>query len=521
MTKQLATSTTVALGFEVSGGAPVDIPVRNMVVTGQTQESGKTTTLEALIERSGRRAVAFVTKRHERSFTRGRIIRPYFRERADWRFVAAILEATMQERFKYERPWIVRVCKGADTLADVHRNIEHAMRKTRDGSANHNAYLMLDEYLKLVVPALGRVRWADQVDLEPGLNVMDLRDLPQEIHGLVIAATVEWVYTNEDNVITVVPEAWKFIPQQRSSPVKLAVEYLVREGSGGGNYVWLDSQDIAAVDKSILKSFIVWLLGVQREANEVKRVLGHMSGLKKPKPVDVMQLERGQFFVSHGAVLTKTYVWPAWMGAADARAVAVGDSDISDVEAPAPLELPEPEAAVEEEMKEQPEPEIDMPDERLEKKIDALFEMFGERLKAGAEQTAPPAPKPKSPVTDNGQAGDFEGLYQAIRARLISDPQVIRVLQERKTINVAIQEEVIEAEGKSLAGRIALLIHRGFFKDVKRHAETVRELERTGSRVNGGNVSRELKRLVSMGFLTREGEGHSEVPGMKVNIVKK
>lgn len=35
---------TVRLGFEVGTGDPVDIPIRHMAVTGQTQEAGKTTT---------------------------------------------------------------------------------------------------------------------------------------------------------------------------------------------------------------------------------------------------------------------------------------------------------------------------------------------------------------------------------------------------------------------------------------------------------------------------------------------
>jgi hypothetical protein len=44
-------------------------------------------------------------------------------------------------------------------------------------------------------------------------------------------------------------------------------------GGGLGNYLWLDSQDIAGVDKKILKQVPVWILGVQREANEIKRTL--------------------------------------------------------------------------------------------------------------------------------------------------------------------------------------------------------------------------------------------------------
>ena len=45
----------ILLGFEVSSGKPVYIPLHHMVITGMTQLSGKTTTIEALIHRSGLR----------------------------------------------------------------------------------------------------------------------------------------------------------------------------------------------------------------------------------------------------------------------------------------------------------------------------------------------------------------------------------------------------------------------------------------------------------------------------------
>src|SRR5207244_4375061 len=102
-------------------GTAVEIPIRNMVVCGQTQEAGKTTALEALIARAGVRAVTFITKRGEGSFTSARRIDPYFREQADWQFVASILEASRGEKLKFERAWIIRASRGARTLADVQR----------------------------------------------------------------------------------------------------------------------------------------------------------------------------------------------------------------------------------------------------------------------------------------------------------------------------------------------------------------------------------------------------------------
>jgi hypothetical protein len=121
--KSAATKSSLLLGYEVGSGKPIEIPIRNLVVTGQTQEAGKTTTLEALISRANMPAVAFVTKRGEGSFAQANRIPPYMRERADWHFVRSLLEATMRERMKFETSWIMRASKGATTLAQVQRNV--------------------------------------------------------------------------------------------------------------------------------------------------------------------------------------------------------------------------------------------------------------------------------------------------------------------------------------------------------------------------------------------------------------
>src|SRR5258707_1102648 len=124
-------SKSLLLGYEIGTGSEVKIPLKHMAVTGQTQEAGKTTALEALISRSGLRAVTFITKRGESGFTKARRINPYFREQADWQFVASILEASRSEKLKFERAWIIRASKGADTLAEVQRNVRSLMEKAR------------------------------------------------------------------------------------------------------------------------------------------------------------------------------------------------------------------------------------------------------------------------------------------------------------------------------------------------------------------------------------------------------
>lgn len=122
---------TIPLGFEVGSGSPIAVPLKHLCITGQTQESGKTTTLEALITRSGLRAIAFITKRGEGSFDTGTAILPYFQERADWEFVESVMEATMNEKKKFERSWTIKACRGAHTLADVQRNCQELGAKAR------------------------------------------------------------------------------------------------------------------------------------------------------------------------------------------------------------------------------------------------------------------------------------------------------------------------------------------------------------------------------------------------------
>lgn len=286
--------TQISLGYEVGTGAPVSIPLRNLCITGQTQEAGKTTALEGIISRfDGARAVAFVTKRHESGFNHATRIAPYFRERADWQFVASVLEAALKQGLKFQRSWIMKLCEykaptvgsgkrpgtpgwhAPRSLADVLSNVDQALL-TATG-INESVYTELRGYLRMVVPQIERLPYSSELRLAPGLNVMNLVDYSTELCALVIRSVLEAVYANEENTVTILPEAWEFIPQKRGSPVKLAAESLIRKGSAGRNYIFLDSQDLANVDKDIVRSCPVMLLGVQREL-EMKREVIRVDG---------------------------------------------------------------------------------------------------------------------------------------------------------------------------------------------------------------------------------------------------
>jgi hypothetical protein len=327
----------VLLGFELRTGRPVEIPVGHLAITGQSQASGKTTTLEGLVNRCGMRAVAFVTKRGEGSFRVASPIPPYFRDRTDWPFIASIMEATIAEKLKWQRAEIIKLCQNysgpegkwnaPQTLADVQRNAETALVRARGIAAR--VYTELAEYLQMVVPQIERLPYTKQLMLRPGLNVMDLTDYDFPLQALVVRSVIEWVQRNGSQTIIVIPEAWKFAPKQRGSPVRLAAEELIRQGAALRNFLWCDSQDLAGISSVLLRQVTVWLFGVQRDPREIERTLDHIpADTAKPSRRDIATLGRGQFIVCWERQMFRVYVQPAWMSGVHAEAIARGEEPV-------------------------------------------------------------------------------------------------------------------------------------------------------------------------------------------------
>lgn len=535
----------IHLGYAVPEGGEVRIPLNHTVITGQTQMAGKTTALEALLSRApGRSAVAFMTKRGEGAFFGAHAIQPFFQEQADWRYVAAILEASRGEKMRMERAWIIRASKGAHSLADVQRNVRDLMAKSRPGF-QQDMYLVLDAYLEIVVPQISAVLWARTVELEDGLNVMDLSLLADEMQHLVIRSTIEWVLKHGNGVTVVVPEAWKFLPQGRGTPVKLAAEAYIRQGAALANYLWLDSQDIAGVEKLILKSCPIWLLGVQRESNEIKRTLAQIpASVKKPKSDEIATLELGQFFVCYGKHTIKTYVRPVWMVENDARAVAVGAVPLSRIHRPSfhgkHMEIANEESFGGSFVVEKPyglrEADVNVAEAEelrrenalLKEEIRGLRETLHRQDKPPSSRHQAPASLPEVRTPQNGDAGNpaggfsngnTEALYAYVRDRLAKEaPKLLKVAMTRPEIDVEVQVETITATGDSWIGWTARLLKEGFFKTPQKSGAVFKEAARRGATGVGARADEACKKLLAWGFLTREESGYQEVAGMKVHV---
>lgn len=589
---------TVRVGFEVGTGEEVRVPLGHTILTGQTQASGKTTTLEAMARRYSeahtggtvghRTFLAFRTKRGEAGFEprdRAERLPPFFRERADWQFVQQLLEASLRERMKFERAWIMRATRHANNLRAVRVNVRNLLNDAKKG-LDRDIYMMLGEYLDQVLPELLEIRQGD-LTLTHGVNVMDLTSLSLAVQGLCVAACLDRINEVAEGVVAIIPESWELMPQGRNTPVKAAAEVTARKGGALGNFLWVDCQDLAGVEKVIIRGTRVWGLGVQREANEVERTLKHIpAGTRKPKPADVMDLERGQFWFCFDRVVRRAYVQPAWLDEATARDVAMGrrgppvspqrvqevmdrtlggearalapvvarrlaegarqemvrESEVAAhllegvpargmstwETAPETAPWAAPAANNEDEEEEMPGmvEAVEKMQATLERVISRIDQALGPqevKRRARAEVGAEPVPA----VTGGMPAGFEEAVYQRVLARLLKEPALVKVLATETRMEIHVVEKVIDVDGDSLRGRLGLLLAEGFFDGEGRSGQNAfDELIRRGAKVAKPSIYREMDLLTEDGFFVKEtdskkGNRYVAVPGRKPKVRRK
>lgn len=538
---------SVHLGFEVGTGAPVEIPLAHTFVTGQTQLSGKTTALRAIVDRSRCRALAFVTKRGE-TFD-GRRIRPYLAREGErqipWRLVETVMAASLGQRnMKWERGAIVTAAKGATTLAEVRTNVARLQGKTKNPKVQE-LYMLLGEYLDLVLPEMRVLNADHELQLQPGLNVMDLTDVGTQTQAMVIRAALERINAHEKGVLTVFPEAWEFAPRGRSAPAKDEAIAMARKGAVLGNFLLCDSQDLAGVDTVVRQAASVWLLGVQRELNELKRTLQMIpAGVKRPKPEDVAQLELGQFYVCWGRHAIKTYVQPTWMESEIAVWVATGRITADGASIYQEAKHRRMKDAVDRLVRKTEEDQVNAAEagalrdenarlardnEELRRRLTVLERSDPTRAASdgvrGREETERSVPGRGSRALEPSARGSQhvdEALYQAIKARLIEEAPgiLVQLRASRPELEVTVTRKTLTLDEFSLKGRIARLLKEGFFAEPRGCGAVRSALKRTGPDANTANIGRALDEFTRDGFVTDEGSGYREVLGMKVNIVE-
>jgi len=340
----------IKFGYEIGTGEEVKIKPSHIVVSGITQESGKTTTLNSLIKRGGFKAIIFKTKIGEKSITEGTIIPPFYKDEFDWEYATELLEASRKEKLKFERSWIIKYSKTANNLLEFKQNIDDALAEGKLKSLEKSVLITLQAYLEKILPELQYAPLSNTLDLHEGINIMDLERFKEETQGLIIRSVLSEILKNNKNTYVVIPEAWRYIPERIGSPVKRPAESFIRQGATNGNYLAIDSQDLTGVAKTILKQVSTWILGYQREINEIKRTLDQVPLPKKqkPKPEDIASLKIGHFYVATSDFTKKCYMQPTWVDNKTAKAIALGKKKVEDLEPPkfvAPFSIQKPEAS--------------------------------------------------------------------------------------------------------------------------------------------------------------------------------
>lgn len=324
------------LGFEVGTGEEVFIQPSHLIVTGLTQLSGKTTTLEALIKRSGLKAIVFKTKIGEKSFSEGTEVAPYFKDRSDYEFVKSLIEAYSKEKLFLEKGTLMTLCKGSKDLISIKKRIDETMAEGKLRGIKEEIYVRLQHYLEELIPQIQYAKFSNVLTVYDGINIMNLERFTEEAQSLIIQAVADEVLKSMKDVIIVIPEAWKFLPQKYNNPCKRVVEAFIRQGATNNNFIWIDSQDMAGVDKIPLKQISTWILGYQRERNEVKHTLDQISLPKKSKPKEeeIMNLKKGHFILSSYEGVKRVYVQPLWLNDSTAKMVALGEIESDSLEKP-------------------------------------------------------------------------------------------------------------------------------------------------------------------------------------------
>jgi len=318
------------VGYELGTGKVVNIDLNHLIITGTTQTSGKSSCLEGMASRlKDYKIIIFKTKVGEKSFTNGNEIPLFFKHNTGWEFVLQLLELTMKEKLNTKfRAKIIQCSEDTETLEDVHNNILEALNAEKVSVGDKDCLVTINAYLENILPKLEKLDYSHTLDIKKGVNIMDLttygNDL--EIQSIIIANVMDEVLNNFKETVVIISESWKYTPQRSGSPCKLSIEQFIRQGGTNGNYLFLESQDMASIDKTPLKQMHNWLLGRQSEKNEVLHTI-----VQIPLPPDylptseeIMGLKVGQFIVISGDEVTKTYAQPIFLGDKWSKAVAQG-----------------------------------------------------------------------------------------------------------------------------------------------------------------------------------------------------
>jgi len=480
--------------FSVPSGEPVTIEPFNYTIAGQTQFSGKTTLLKRLATWAagqGFKVLVFDTKDTGEEYGGfGRKTPVCMRETTDPFVLIGLLESIFRRRLTRYYATLTRVTEGAEDFDDIIQKARELESKTRS-SWLKDACRVLYDLLERLKAETRKVETVQELQLQDGINRMAINDFSLEAQQLIIKNAFEDALRKyKRNLILVLDEAYKFIPQGYSSAATQSIMRVITQGGRTRLYTWIATQFLAVTNKDPLKACPFKFLGTQDHITEVKHTLDLVPEAKgRFTTDDVMKLKVGHWILVRKRPPDVRIVYSAPVGVPveEARKVAMGELSPEQVR-DSYLKKKE----VEEEMvwkeryeeekrkREEIEKEFARQVERLsslkaEEKIKADSEELN-RLKAKVqEQKAKIENLTKRLEEAEKIAEAFNNLgevlwriikprvqiSQVVTEKMAGQPSKISVSTEQPAITVKVQRKPLNLTDKDLHGKIAIVYSEG------------------------------------------------------------
>jgi hypothetical protein len=288
--------------FRVPDGSPVQIEPFHFAIIGQTQFSGKTTLIKRLSEWAaslGYKVLIFDSKETEADYSGfGREVPVCLRETTDSFVLIGLLESMFKRRLTPYYATLSRITEGARGFDDIIARARDLEARTRS-SWLRDACRVLYDLLERLRRETSRIQTVPQLQLYNGINRMAINNFSLEAQQLIIKNAFEdALRLYKHNLILVLDEAFKFLPEKWSSAATRAVMNVITQGAKTGLYVWLASQFLAITDKDPLKACACKFLGTQDHITEVKHTLDLIPEARgKFTSDDVMKLKLGHWIL--------------------------------------------------------------------------------------------------------------------------------------------------------------------------------------------------------------------------------
>lgn len=342
-----ANSDMPLIGFTVgSEPKPVYLLATHTIVTGTTGLAGKTTAWHGFASRwKGKKFIGFITKRGENPLAGANMHKPFYKQpkQIDWKYLQGLVELTLKHGAGPLTTAIMEVCDMLPPSFDEAQKIADKKSAEQKPGFKKDMFYQLSTILKDIVKEIAQYDFANKLNLQEGINLMDISQFSDEMKGMIIGAIADEITDNLSDCVLVVPEAWQTIASE-AMPAAKPVEALARLGRSVGNFVIIDTQDLASVITAIRKHCNNILLGKQSgtDQNEVERTIDAipLPSKQKPKPEDIQTLRLGQFIAVIDSKTYTIFAMPAWMDEKTAIECAKNPELVYTIKAPEPEQKP-------------------------------------------------------------------------------------------------------------------------------------------------------------------------------------